>query len=112
MPDCKALFTVKPQNQPEQTFYNLVEGGNNLVTLKFSANPAPTTGFWHLHGVEVPVAVGTESNDAKFKSSHFEEGVSLEGHNTPTTKTNTLTSVQNALTLPSVFQFLLPRLSP
>jgi len=70
--DLKFMPEMKKQPEP---FYNLKEGLENTIRMKFLANPAPTEGVWNIG--ETTVAVGASDLDGKFQSSQITEtGVS------------------------------------
>ena len=45
------------------------EGESNVITMKFEANPMPNDGFWTIHGLESPLALGAASLDGQYTSS-------------------------------------------
>lgn len=77
---CTILCELDPADPPKPNaedlvFYDLNEGDQNQIRIKFFANPEPREGRWTLAGLEEPLVVGSESVDKKYKSGLYEKGV-------------------------------------
>lgn len=62
-----------PEEKPTETFHGMEEGQANTIQFNFKANPKPLDGSWIISETVVPI--GSISEDNKFESSQFVDGV-------------------------------------